>query len=218
MYSKECALKRLINSIFLVTALLLTSNISAAPILINFKPNPSVQQALTGSGFFGGTNSSGINGIQILRNFTSQEYVFTTFSFLAGEEVLFTSTNENYFSLLGLDIIGVWGQQTTNIRGSSGNDILFTKAVPINQSVVERLTLNWSDLTAFSIVTGNDFVPPDIAGCCDGLNLKQIAFANIEISNEGKPSEHPSAVPEPGSFFLLALGFIGLAFARRQTT
>lgn len=215
MYSKECTSKGLINSIFLVIALALSCNISAAPILINFEP--SVPKALQPSGPFGITNASGEQGYQVLRDFTGSEYVGFSFSFFAGDEVRFTSAAGNFFDLLGLDIIGAWGQQTTTVRGYRGNDISFSLDVLIDRFEVDSLTLNWPDLTAFSIVTGDDFVYQPSPDCCGTFNINQIAFANVAISEEGQIPEPPSAVSEPGSFFLLALGFIGLAFARRQT-
>lgn len=135
MYSKECTPKGLINSIFLVITLALTNNVNAAPILINFEPGKP--NALVPSGPFGITNAPGENGYQVLRDFAATEYVGFSFGLFEGDEVRFTSPIGTPFGLLGLDLVGAFGQQTTTVRGYRGDDIAFSLDVLIDRFEVD---------------------------------------------------------------------------------
>ena len=192
------------RNIFCLLLALMTANAVNAGVITTMDFETGYDPTFNISGLYGRTDAVGTNGYNVLSTYTSSNYVGYTYG-QAGSEVKFTSVTEN-FDLLELSMIGAWGSQTATLIGYQGAVAAYTQDVSINRFSVDNLLLGWSDLTAFSFVTGNDYVNQPGHTCCGGASTMQIAFDNIVIERGAI-----QAVPEPSALALLGLGLAGLA-------
>lgn len=139
------------------------------------------------------------SGYANVANATSTNYV--AYNPNAVSPSTFTWASTGTFDLNSFWIAGAWGSQTLTISGYNGASLVGSS----NFFVTNQASLfnaNWTDLTHFSIFTGNDHI--DLVA---GGSGKHWALNDITIN------EAISSVPVPASALLFApalLGFMGL--------
>ncbi len=208
------------KNLFIALALLMSANqVLAVVITVDFETSPASTFTIEGS--FNRFEPPVNNGYYNLANYTNSDYV-GFFYVSAGSELKFTHT-DNLFDLLELSMIGAFGSQTATLVGYNGSVSTYSQDVSLDRFTVDHLLLGWTDLTAFSIVTGSDYVEQP-GHCCSRYSSRQIGFDNIVIDTTSiisgpGPGPGPGpviSVSEPSTLALLSLGLFGLVYSRRN--
>ncbi len=110
-------------------------------------------------------------------------------------------------------LVGVDAAQTTPIDFAVGQNVTFRYAGPPATVTADTV------FTGFSIVStlGPAFGPTRISQYGSQHTDNQGADANRKISELGPVEVPPSLIPEPGTWALLVLGFLGAVAMRRRT-
>jgi hypothetical protein len=179
--------------------------ISSAPsysAVISMGPSGNPAFATSSNIYFLTPSSSSYNGsgYESVANATSSNYV----AYNANGAALstFTWANPGTFDLNNFSIAGAWGTQTLTISGFNGASLVNSSNLFVSPTA-SLFTANWTNLTSFTIATGNDHID---TGVGNGSG-KHWALNDITVNSS------PSAVPVPAAALLFGpalLGFMGL--------